>query len=116
MANNIAVAVALVLVTAGSAGFVCDLVLHAGEVELTASLAAAFCRLSFLIAFADGIGVISGWCAGGCFTLGPVCVRTLGTSCISSVSGGVMCGSSLVVAGCTIIAAGVCFVLGWGDA
>ena len=58
-ANLIAVAVALVLVTAGSAGFVRDLVLRTGAVGLTASLTAAFRRLRFLIAFADGIGVIA---------------------------------------------------------
>ena len=60
-ANTIAVAAALVLVTAGSAGFVNDLVLPAGAVGLTASLAAAFRLLRFLIAFADGIGVIAEW-------------------------------------------------------
>ena len=116
MANNIAVAVALVLVTAGSAGFVCDLVLHAGEVELTASLAAAFCRLSFLIAFADGIVVIAGWCVGGCCTLRPACVRTLGTGCIRSVIDCVLHRSLLLVAGCTLRAAGVSVALGWSDA
>ena len=48
VANPIAVAVAMVLVTAGSAGFVRDLVLRAGAVGLTASLAAAFRRCLFL--------------------------------------------------------------------
>ena len=79
VANPIAVAVALVLVKASSAGFVRDLVLRAGAVGLTASLVAAFCRRRFLIAFADGIGVIAGWCVGGCCTIGPACVRTLVT-------------------------------------
>ena len=116
MANNIAVAVALVLVTAGSAGFVCDLVLCAGLVGLTVSLAAACHRRRFLIAFADGIGVISGWCVGGCCNLGHACVRNLGSGCILSVSGGVLYRLSLLMAGCTLGAAGVYFVLGWVDA
>ena len=66
----IAVVVALVLVTAGSAGFVRDLVLRAGAVGLTVSLAAAFRFLRFLIAFDGGIGVIVEWCVGGRCTLG----------------------------------------------
>ena len=70
-ANPISVAVAPVLVTSGSAGFVRNLVLRTGAVGLTASLTAAFCRLRFLIAFADGIGVIAEWCVGGCCTLRP---------------------------------------------
>ena len=115
-ANPISVAVLLVLVTAGSAGFVRNLVLRAGAVGITASLAADFRRLRFLVAFADGIGVMAGWCVGGCCTLGPACVRTLGTGCIRSVIGGVLRRSSLSVAGCTLGAAGVCFVLGGGDA
>ena len=115
-ANPIAVAVALVLVTAGSAGFVRDLVLHAGAVGLTASLAADFCCLRFLIAFSDGIGVMAGWCVGGCCNLRPACVRTLGTGCIRYVIGGGLGRSSLLVAGCTLGADGVCFVLGWGGA
>ena len=79
VANPIAVAVALVLVMAGSSGFVRDLVLCAGAVGITVSRAAD-CRLRrFLIAFADGIGVIAGWCVGGCCTIGPACVRTLVT-------------------------------------
>ena len=84
-ANIIAVAVALVLVTAGSSGLVRDLVLRAGAVRLTASLAAVFRRLCFWIAFADGIGVAAEWCVGGRCTLGPTFVRTLGTGCIRSV-------------------------------
>ena len=60
-ADPISVADALILVTAGSAGFVRNLVLRAGAVGLTAILAAAFCRLRFLIAFAGGIGVMAGW-------------------------------------------------------
>ena len=112
----IAVAVALVLVTAGSTGFVRNLVLRAGAVGLIVSLAAACRRRRFLIAFADGIGVIAGWCVGGCCTLGHACVRTLGTGCIRSVSGGVLYRSLLLMAGCTLVAAGVYFVLGWVDA
>ena len=104
------------LVMAGSAGFVRDLVLRAGTVGLTASLAAAFRRLRFLIAFADGIGVIAEWCVGGSCALGPACVSTLGTGCIISVIYCVLRWSSLLVAGCTLGAAGVYFVLGWGDA
>ena len=61
LAAPVAVAVSLVLVTAGSAGFVHDLVLRAGAVGITVSLAAAFRFLRFLIAFADGIGVIDKW-------------------------------------------------------
>ena len=114
--NLIAVSVALVLVTAGSADFVRNLVLRAGAVGLTASLVAAFHRRRFLIAFSDSIGVIAGWCVGGCCTLGPACLRTLGTGCIRSVSGGVLYRSSLLVAGCTLGDTGVCFVLGWVDA
>ena len=84
-ANPIAVAVALVLVTAGSAGFMRNLVLRAGAVGLTDSLAAAFLHLRFLIAFADGIGIIAEWCVVGRCTLGPACVRTLRTGCICSI-------------------------------
>ena len=47
-ADPIAVAFALVLVTAGSAGFVRDLVLRAGAVGLTVILAADFCFLILL--------------------------------------------------------------------
>ena len=115
-ANPIAVAVALVLVTAGSAGFVRDLVLRAGAVGLTASLAAAFRLLRFLIAFADGIGVIAEWCIGGRCALGPACVSTLGTGYIRSVVDCVLRQSLLLVAGCTLGAAGACCVLGWVDA
>ena len=115
-ANPIAVVVALVLVTAGSAGFVRDLVLRAGAVGITSILAASFRCLRFLIAFADGIDVIAEWCVGGCCTLRPACVRTLGTGCIRSVIDCVLHRSLLLVAGCTLRAAGVCFVLGWGDA
>ena len=115
-ANPTSVAVALVLVAAGSAGFVRDLMLHAGAVGLTASLAADFRCLRFLIDFADGIGVIAEWCVGGRCTLGPACVRTLGTVCICSVIECVLRRSSLLVVGCTLRAAGVCFVLCWGDA
>ena len=116
VANPIAVAVALVLMTAGSAGFVRNLVLRAGAVGLTVSLAAACRCRRFLIAFADGIGVIAGWYVVGCCTLRPACVRTLGTSCIRCVSGGVLYRSLLLMAGCTLVAAGVYFVLGWVDA
>ena len=84
-ANPIAVAVALVLVTAGSSGLVRDLVLRAGAVRLTASLAAVFRPFCFWIAFADGIGVVAEWCVVGRCTLGPACVRTIGTGCICSV-------------------------------
>ena len=116
VANPIAVAVALVLVTAGSAGFVCDLVLRAGAVGLTVSLAAACRCRRFFIAFADVIGVFAGWCVGGCCTLGHACVRNLGTGCMRSISCGVLYRSSLLMAGCTLGAAGVYFVLGWVDA
>ena len=94
--------------TAGSAGFVRDLVLRAGAVGLTASLATACRRLRFLIAFADGIGVMAGWCIGECCTLGPACVHTLGTGCIQSVIYYVLRRSLLLVVGCTLGAAGVC--------
>ena len=95
----IAVVVALVLVTAGSAGFVCDLVLRAGSVGPNVSLATAFCFLRFLIAFADGIGVIAEWCIGRCCTLGTACLDTLGTCCISSVIDRGLRRLSLLVAG-----------------
>ena len=115
-AAPIAFAVALVLVTAGSASFVRDLVLRAGAVGLTVSLAAAFRFLRFLIAFSDGISVIAEWCVGGRCTLGTACIRTLGTCCICSVIDCVMRRSLLLVAGCTLGAAGVCVALGWSDA
>ena len=108
----IAVAVSLVLVAAGSAGFVRDLVLRAGAVGLTVSIAAADCFLRFLIAFADGIGVISDWCVGGRFTLGTACVNTLGTCCIISIIDLVLRRLSFLVAGCTLGDAGVCVALG----
>ena len=85
LANPIAVAAAMVLVTAGSAGFVRDLVLRAGAVGLTASLTAACRLLRFLIAFSDCNGVISEWCVGVRCTLVPACVSTLRTGCIRSV-------------------------------
>ena len=47
VANPISIAIALVLVTSGSAGFVRDLVLRAGAVGLTISLAAACRRRRF---------------------------------------------------------------------
>ena len=115
-ANPIAVAVALVLVTAGSAGFVRDLVLRAGAVGLTTSLADACRLLRFFIAFADGNVVIVEWCVGVRCTLGPACVSTLGTGCIRSVDDCVMHRLSLLEAGCTLGAAGACFTLGWSDA
>ena len=115
VANPIAVAVALVLVKASSAGFVRDLVLRAGAVGLTVSLAAACRRRRFLIAFADGIGVIAGWCVDGCCTLRPAFVRTLGTGYVRSVSGGVLYRLSRLMASCTLGAAGVFSVLGWVD-
>ena len=115
VANPIAFASALVLVTAGSAGFVRDLVLRAGAVGLTVSLVAACRRRSFLIAFADGIGVIAGWCVDGCCTLRPAFVRTLGTGYVRSVSGGVLYRLSRLMASCTLGAAGVFSVLGWVD-
>ena len=112
-ANPIAVAVALVLVTAGSTDFVRNLVLRAGAVGLTASLAAAFRLLRFLIAFSDDIGGIVEWCVGGSCALGPACVSTLRTGCILSVIYCVLRWSSLLVAGCTLGAAGVCVMLVW---
>ena len=112
----ISVAVALVMVTAGSEGFVRDLVLHAGAVGLTVSLASAFSFLRFLIDFADGIGVIAEWCVGGRCTLGTACVNTLGTCCISSVIDLVLRRSLLLVAGCTLGSAVMCVTLGWSDA
>ena len=115
-ANPIAVAVALVLMMAGSTGFVRDLVLRFGSVGLNTSLAAACHILRFLIAFSDCNGVISEWCVGGRRTLVHTCVRTLGTGCIRSVIDCVLRRSSLLVAGCTLGAAGVCVALGWSDA
>ena len=115
-ANLIAVAVALVLVTAVPAGFVRDLVFCSGAVGLTSSLAAACLLLRFFIAFADGNGVIAEWCVGVRCLLGPACVSTLGTGCICSVIDCVLRRPLLLVAGCPLGAAGVCFALGWSDA
>ena len=115
-AAPIAVSVVMVLVTAGSAGFVRDLVLRAGAVGLTVSLAVAFRFLRFLIAFADDIGVIVEWCVGGRCTLGTAYVHNLGTFCISSVIDLVLRRSLLLVAGCTFGAAVMCVALGWSDA